>query len=144
MKPKTLKPIYIPLLFIVVALNFILSSHFIVLFFIGVVFKIFLEVIRGDHFYMFFVMIGTFSIIEATQGFYLFSLSLSTILIYYFIIARLKHILSSPIFAEFFYLLIFYAVVYLIHSFHSQSKIEMGLIFLGNFLIDLIIIGLFV
>jgi len=134
---------YIFTLLSVIVINFIFSTHFIVFFLIGVVFKIFLEILEQEEYYMLFAVIGTFSFIEITKGFYLFSLTLISIIIYYFVLAKVKHLLSSPVLSEFVYVLLFYIMVFFVHNIKLGFNLDQAILFLYNFLIDSIIIGLF-
>jgi len=140
---KTLNRNYLITLFIVVVVNFIFSTHFITLFLIGVVFKIFLEVLQKEEYYSLIAVVVTFLCIEVTQGFYLFSLTLIAIVVYYFVLTKIRHILSSPVFAEFIYIFVFYMAVFVLHNIKEGITFNQVLIFIYNFFIDSIIIGLF-
>lgn len=140
---KKFNSTYLFTLSIVLLINLFFSTHFLTLFLIGVVFKIFLEVIEKEEYYLLVAVIGTFLFIEVTQGFYLFSLTIISIVIYYFVLTRIKHLLSSSILAEFVYIFLFYIAVFVIHSVRHSIQLDQVLLFIYNFLIDSIIIGLF-
>lgn len=140
---KTFHSGYIIILISVILVNIFFSTHFLALFLIGVVFKIFLEMVEKEEYYMLFAAIGTFLFIEVSQGFYLFSLTLISIVIYYFILTKVKHLLSSSTLSEFVYILLFYAVVFTVHNIRFTIEFGQLLLFFYNFLIDSIIIGLF-
>ncbi len=142
MNKKTNLP-YVPVLVLVIVINLILTTHFITIFLIGVVFKLFLEALEEEQYYILSLIIGTFTIIEVVQGLYIFSLTITSIVIYYFVLTRLKYLLSSPVLAQFVYILLFYGIVFLIYSFQSGLNQELILLFVYNFLIDSIVIGLF-
>jgi hypothetical protein len=140
---KTHNRTYLLTLVMVILVNLFLSTHFLTLFLIGVVFKIFLEVIEKEEYYFLIAVIATFLFIEVTQGFYLFSLILISIVIYYFVLTRIKHLFSSSILSEFVYILLFYIAVFVIHNIKHNIQLDQILLFIYNFLIDSIIIGLF-
>jgi hypothetical protein len=142
MNKKTNLP-YVPVLVLVIVINLILTTHFITIFLIGVVFKLFLEALEEEQYYILSLIIGTFTIIEVVQGLYIFSLTITSIVIYYFVLTRLKYLLSSSVLAQFVYILLFYEIVFLIYSFQSGFNQELILLFVYNFFIDSIIIGLF-
>lgn len=139
---KKLNSTYLFTLSLVIGVNILFSTHFLALFLIGVVFKVFLEVIEKEEYYMLLAVIGTFLFIEVVQGFYLFSLTIISIIIYYFVLTRIKHLLSSSILSEFVYILLFYLIVFILHNINNM-QIDQILLFIYNFLIDSIIIGLF-
>lgn len=139
---KKLNSTYLITLAIVIGVNILFSTHFLALFLIGVVFKIFLTVIEKEEYYMLLAVIGTFLFIEVVQGFHLFSLTIISIIIYYFVLTRIKHLLSSSILSEFVYILLFYLIVFILHNINNM-QIDQVLLFIYNFLIDSIIIGLF-
>jgi hypothetical protein len=134
---------YIPVLIFVILVNLILSTHFITIFLMGVVFKLFLEALEEEQYYIFSFVVATFTVIEVIQGLYLFSLTITSIVIYYFVLTRLKYLLSSSILAEFVYILLFYTIVFLLYNFQTGFDQQFIMLFLYNFLIDSIIIGLF-
>jgi len=140
MRPNYTPP-YITILIAINLINILFSAYFIALFLIGVVFKIFLESLRKEHYYILTFVICTFLVIEVTQGFKLFSLSIISLVLYYFIIPRIKHLFSSSIIAEFIFILSFYISLFIVIYFLSGFDSSILLIFLYNFIIDSLIVG---
>jgi len=138
---KKYTPPYITILFIISLVNIIFSSYFISFFLAGVVFKILTIAIRKEYNYVFIFSIVTFLIIENTQGLKLFSLTIIALSVYYFIIPRIKHIFSSSIMGDFLYIFSFYIFYYILVQVYSVFDISILIIFLINFIIDLLIVG---
>lgn len=138
---KKYTPPYMTILFLVSLVNIIFSSYFISFFLAGVVFKILTIAIRKEHNYVFIFSIVVFLIIENTQGLKLFSLTIISLLVYYFIIPRIKHLFSSSIMGDFLYILSFYIFYYVMVQVYSVFDISVLIIFLINFIIDLLIVG---
>ena len=134
-------PPYLTILFIICIVNIIFSSYFISFFLAGVVFKILTIAIRKEYNYVFLFSIITFLIIENTQGLKLFSLTIISLLVYYFIIPRIKHLFSSSIIGDFLYILSFYLFYYGVVQIYSIFDISIVTIFVANFVIDLLIVG---
>ncbi|MEA3554509.1 MAG: hypothetical protein U9R39_08955 [Campylobacterota bacterium] len=139
MKKNTL--FYIPIFFIVIIVNILFSTYFISLFLAGVVFTIFLECLKKEYYYMLILSIFTFFVIESTHGFKIFSLSLISLFLYYFIIPKIKHLFSSNTLKEIFYIISFYAIMFLFHIYTNSFDTSSYFIFLINLIIDFIIVG---
>ena len=138
---KKYTPPYMTILFIICLVNIIFSSYFISFFLAGVVFKILSIAIRKEYNYLFIFSIITFLIIENTQGLKLFSLTVIALLVYYFIIPRIKHLFSSSIMGDILYVFSFYILYYIMVQVYSVFDISILIIFLINFVIDLLIVG---
>ena len=138
---KKYTPPYMTILFIISLVNIIFSSYFISFFLAGVVFKILSIAIRKEYNYLFIFSIITFLIIENTQGLKLFSLTVIALLVYYFIIPRIKHLFSSSIMSDILYIFSFYILYYMMIQVYSVFDISILIIFLINFVIDLLIVG---
>jgi len=138
---KKYTPPYMTILFIISLVNIIFSSYFISFFLAGVVFKILSIAIRKEYNYLFIFSIITFLIIENTQGLKLFSLTVIALLVYYFIIPRIKHLFSSSIMGDILYMFSFYILYYTMVQVYSVFDISILIIFLINFVIDLLIVG---
>ena len=138
---KKYTPPYITILVIVCLVNIIFSSYFISFFLAGVVFKILTIAIRKEYNYVFILSVVTFLIIENTQGLKLFSLTIITLLVYYFIIPRIKHLFSSSVMGDILYIFSFYIFYYLMVQVYSIFDLSILIIFLINFVIDLLIVG---
>lgn len=132
---------YLFILLFVSLTNIIFSTYFISVFLAGVVFKIFLESLKKKHYYILSFSILTFLVIEVTQGFKPFSLTLITLFLFYFIIPRIKHTFSSSIISQFIYVFLFYCILFIVTIFYFSFSIDMLTIIGYNFLIDIIIVG---
>jgi len=137
---ERLSPYFFTLVFICLV-NLFFSTYFISILMCGVVFKIFLEVLKKENFYFLFLVIFTFLLIESAQGLKLFSLTLVALFLYYFVIPRIKHIFSSSMISEFIFILLFYLGVWITTLFYIPFKLEFLNMFILNFLLDSFIIG---
>ena len=135
---------YLPIFFIIAISNILFNTFFISLLLAGVVFILFVESIKKEYYYMLILAISTFLIIENTHGFKPFLLSFISFFIYFFIIPRIKHILSSNMLREIFYIMIFYIMIFIIHIFSNNFDISSYFVFLINFIIDTIVVGVFI
>ena len=138
---KKYTPPYITILFIACIVNIIFSSYFISFFLAGVVFKILTIAIKEEYNYVFMLSILSFLIIENSQGLKLFSLTIIALLVYYFIIPRIKHLFSSSLIGDLLYIFSFYLLYYMSIQLYSVFDVAILIIFLINFAIDLIIVG---
>ena len=136
---KKYEPPYVTILAIISLLNVIFSTYFITIILAGIVYKIFSDVLKKGYYYILLFAIFTFLIIENTQGLNFFSLTIVTVILYYLIIPKIKHIFSSSIMAEFIFILLFYVGLLLINSIVIDGDITLTLFL--NFLFDSIIVG---
>ena len=127
------KPPYIRMLIIIGFVNILFTTYFISVILAGVVFKIFLDAVDKKYNYLFLFSIFTFLIIEVSQGFRLFSLSLISLFLYYFIIPRLKHIFSSSIMVNSTYIFSFYLSMTIMVQLFDKFNLDTYFIFLFNF-----------
>ncbi len=139
MKKNTL--FYITILFIVIMVNILFSTYFLSFFLAGVVFTIFLECLKKEYYYMLLLSIFTFIVIENTHGFKIFSLSVISLFLYYFIIPKIKHLFSSNTLKEIFYIISFYAILFVFFLYTNSFDLSSYFIFLINLIIDFIIVG---
>lgn len=142
MRPNYVPP-YFMILVIINLITLFFSTYFVSILLIGVVFKIFLESLKNEYYYILAMVIVTFMIIETTHGFKLFSLTIISFIIYYFILGRIKHLFSSDLIAEFMYVLVFYFLLFLFGYFYSHFTTDIVAVFIVNFLLDSIIVGFF-
>ena len=140
MQRESYLPYLITLIFISLV-NLFFSTYFIAILMSGVVFKIFLEVVKKENFYFLFLVIFTFLVTETVQGLKIFSLTLVSLALYYFIIPKIKHLFSSSIMSEFIYIFLFYVGVFISTLFYIPFELDLATIFLLNFLIDSFVIG---
>jgi len=140
-----LKPNYTPqyseILILICIINIIFSTYFVTVFLVGVVFKIFLESLKKQHYYILGFSIVSFMIIEVIQGFKLFSLTAIALFLYYFIIPRIKHTFSSSVMSEFIYIFLFYLITFIVNIFYSALTLNVYYVYLYNFIIDIIVVG---
>jgi hypothetical protein len=139
---KKYTPPYIPILLIVIIINILSSIYFISFLLAGVVFKIFSSAIRKEDNYLITLSIITFLIIENTQGLKLFSLTIISLVVYFFIIPQIKHLFSSSLMSDFIFLFSFYLLFYIMVQAYNVFDLHVSIIFLTNFVIDIIIVGL--
>lgn len=134
-------PPYGGILILISFVNIIFSTYFIAVFLAGVVFKIFLEALKKQYYYILGFSIVTFMIIEVVHGFKPFLLTLIALFLYYFIIPRIKHTFSSSIISEFIFIFLFYLITFVVSIFYMVFTLDMLYIFIYNFIIDIIIVG---
>jgi hypothetical protein len=138
---KRYTPPYFTILSVVSLLNIVFATYFIPLILAGIVFKILYDSINNSYNYMVIYSVFTFAVIENTQGLRIFSLTLISLVIYFFIIPRIKHILSSSLFSQVVYISIFYFSFYLMVLFTSSFQGNFIVSLLLNFFIDSFIVG---
>lgn len=136
---KKYEPPYFMILASIIILNAIFSTYYISILFAGVVYKIFLIVLKKEYYYLLLFSIFTFVNIENIQGIPFFTMTVVSLVLYYLIIPKIKHIFSSIFIMEFIFLFIFYCS-FLLYSSVTFST-DLFSILLINFLIDSIIIG---
>lgn len=134
---------YTLILLFIMGTNLFFSTYFVSVFLAGVVFAIFNEVFKKENFYLTTIVIFTFLVIETIQGMKLFSLTLISFFLYFFIIPKLKHTFSSNFAAKIFYILCFYICLYAFSFFTGYYMSDMNLIFILNFLLDSLLVGFF-
>ena len=138
---KKYTPPYITILFIINIVNIIFTTYFISFFLAGVVFKILSISIRKEYNYVFIFSIITFLVIENSQGLKLFSLTIISLLVYYFIIPRIKHLFSSSMMEDFLYIFAFYILFYMLIYLYGTFELSILVTFIINFIIDILIVG---
>ena len=138
---KQYTPPYIAILTLICIINILSSSFFISFFLAGVVFKILTISLKKEYNYILILSIIAFLIIENTQGLKLFSLTLIALVIYYFIIPRIKHLFSSSFMGDFLYILSFYIFYYASIQIYGVFDMAILVTFVINCVIDLIIVG---
>ncbi len=134
-------PPYTMILISICLINIIFSTYFITILFVGVVFKIFLEVLKKEYYYLLAFVVFTFLVIETTQGFKIFSLTIISMFLYYFIIPKVKHLFSSSIMIEFTFILFFYFCISLMINFLDKFNLDIFYVLLFNFILDSFIAG---
>jgi hypothetical protein len=139
---KVYTPPYITMLISVNIMNIFFSTYFITLLLIGVTFKILTVSIKEERNLLILFSIITFLVIENSQGLKIFSLTLSSMVIYLFIVPRLKNLFSSTVILDFIYIFILYIFFYILTQSYIAFDLSLITIFLMNFFIDIIIVGL--
>lgn len=132
------------ILILISFVNIIFSTYFIAFFLAGVVFKIFLVSLKKQHYYILTFSIFTFLLIEVVQGLKPFLFTGVSLLLYYIVIPKIKHTFSSSLISEFIFIFLFYFATFMVTIFFATAKIDIVLIFLVNFIIDIIIVGLII
>jgi len=137
-----LKAIHIFIIFIIITfLDILFSTYFQPLFLVGIVFMIFINCLKNGYYYLLLLSILMFVIIEVILGIKIFTFTFISIFLYLFIIPKIKHLFSSLLFRDFTYLLIFYIIIFIDFILTSHYNIESYKIFLVNFIVDSIIVG---
>ena len=138
-----LKAIHISIIFfIIVFIDILFSTYFQPLFLVGIVFMIFLHSLKKGHYYLLLLSIIMFFTIEVIAGIEMFTFTFISLFLYYFIIPRIKHLFSSLLFRDFTYLLVFYLVFFIDYIISTHYDIGSWPIFLINFIIDSVVVGL--
>jgi len=130
--------------FIITFLDILFTTYFQPLFLVGIVFMIFLNSLKKEYYYLLILSIMMFFIIEVILGIKMFTFTFISIFVYFFVIPRIKHLFSSLLFRDLSYLFIFYAIFYIDYIISAQYDISSYKIFLVNFIIDSIVVGLLV
>jgi hypothetical protein len=133
---------YFSTLITIIIINMFFSTYFITIFLMGVVFTIFIDVLKKEYIYLFIFVILTFCFIETIHDIKPFTLTLISFFLYYFIIPKLKHFFSSLAMAKIVYVFFFYLIFYIFSFFTNYYTSEMSIVFIINFLIDCIFVGL--
>ena len=126
---------------IIILINIIFSIYFVPVFLAGVVFMIFLEALNKEYYYILLMSIFTFLIIENTHGLAMFSFSLISLFIYFFIIPRIKHLFSASLLGTFSTLGCFYAIFFLLFILSNNSNFNTYIVFTLNFILDILVVG---
>ncbi|MEA3383943.1 MAG: hypothetical protein U9Q20_04600 [Campylobacterota bacterium] len=132
---------YLSILTGVILINIYFSIYFITILLVGVVYSIFMDSLKKRYYYIFLLTILTFVFIETIHGIKIFSLSLLSLFLYYFVIPRLKHIFSSQLIGRFTIVSIFYLGFYIINLISNSYSLEYSYIFIVNLIIDSLIVG---
>lgn len=108
------------LLLFSVSINFLASTHFVVILFAGVLSTVFYRTLKQKYYYSFALVVLSFLFIELNMGLKPFSLSLLSYFIYLFIIPRYEQnqisILLNILFFYFVLGIIWYVFLILNHS----------------------------
>jgi hypothetical protein len=139
---KVYSPPFFTMLFAINIINILFSTYLITALLIGVTFKILTSAIKNEENIIVILSIITFLVIENTQGLKMFSLTLSSIIIYLFIIPRLKNLVSSSIILDLIYVFILYIFFFIMTNSYVIFDTSLAVILLINFFIDILIIGL--
>ena len=137
-------PFFIFFIFILTIItNTISSIYFISIMLAGFVFLAFITCVKNRYYYSVFFILLSFLFIELNNGFYPFSLIFLAFFSYFFIIPKIKQVMSFSGLNYFIYVLWFYTAIIIIWSFmHTINITLIGTIFL-NVIVDFILIGMF-
>lgn len=134
-------PRYVFFLMIVALSNIILSHYEIGIFLMGTVFYILIRAFRYKYIYTSFFTIATFCLIEATQGFHIFSLLIISLFMYIFVAPRVKYLLSYSIMSDLVLLTIFYFIFFIYYSYFFGLDLVIVILFFINFILDSLLVG---
>lgn len=135
-------PLYVFFMFLIVSfVNIILPVHFITILLGGIVFISFVICMDNRYYYSLILVLLTFIIIDISQGLMLCSLIGLSFFLYFFILPRLKYILSSDYISMFMYILSFYIGFFILYSIFNGIDLSLITIFIFNFILDLFIMS---
>ena len=127
------------LLIFAVSINFLASTHFLVILFAGVISTLFYRTLKQKYYYSFALVVLSFLFIELNMGLKPFSLSLLSYFVYIFIIPRYEQNQISILLNIIFFYFILGVIWYIFFNFESFFSY----ILIINLVIDLIIVGIF-
>lgn len=132
------------LLCIIAFTNVILPVHYISIFLVGVLYVAMSRAIEKEYNYsLLFIVLG-FSIIELSHGLKIFSVTLLSLFIYFFIAPKIK----SSIASETFYFISVMSIVYigmgLLFNFWGGIDSKLVAILIMNFVLDLLLVSILV
>lgn len=126
------------LLFFAVSVNFILSIHFIIIIFAGILSNAFYKTLKQKYYYSLFFVVLAFLLIELNLGLKPFSLSLLSYFIYLFLIPRYEQRETNI----FLYTVFFYLGLALIWYIFFDLNLHLAYVLFMNLLLDFILIGI--
>jgi len=127
------------LLIFAVSINFLASTHFLVILFAGVLSTTFYRTLKQKYYYSFAAVIIAFLLIELNMGLKPFSLSLLSYFLYLFIIPRYEQNQINT----FLYVIFFYIGLGIIWYIFFNFDSFFSYILIINLIIDLILVGIF-
>ncbi|AXK49152.1 hypothetical protein CRU87_08520 [Aliarcobacter trophiarum LMG 25534] len=127
------------LLLFSVSINFLASTHFVVILFAGVLSTVFYRTLKQKYYYSFALVVLSFLFIELNMGLKPFSLSLLSYFIYLFIIPRYEQNQISILLNILFFYFVLGIIWYVFFNFESFFSY----ILIINLMIDLILVGIF-
>lgn len=135
-------PPYTIILTLVLFINIFFSAHFIAFLLVGVIFKIIIDALKYEYYYILFYTIFVMLIVEVVQGLHIFSLLIISLVLYYFVIPKIKHLFTSYFISQIIFVAIFYISVYIVEQIYLPFDIELLKTLVINFFIDSVIVGL--
>ena len=105
---------------------------------------VFLEALDKEYYYILLMSIFTFLIIENTHGLAVFSFSLISLFMYFFIIPRLKHLFSSSLLGTLSSLGCFYGIFFIVFILYNNLSMDTYMVFILNFILDILVVGLII
>lgn len=127
------------LLIFSISINFLASTHFLVILFAGVLSTLFYRTLKQKYYYSFTLVVLSFLFIELNMGLKPFSLSLLSYFVYLFIIPRYEQNQISILLNVIFFYFVLGVIWYIFFNFESFFSY----ILIINLVIDLIIVGIF-
>jgi len=132
---------YLVFLIFIPFIGILFSFHFIPLFLAGSIFYIFKENLKYQRYYILILTIFIFNIIEVTQGFKLFSLTLVSIFLYILILPYIKKVISSSVITEIANIFLFYLFLFIILIYMKDPDKFLYVVLMINLFIDSILVG---
>lgn len=130
--------------FCISIINILFSVHFIPLMFVSILVIAFIKMLDNRYYYSLLWIIFAFLVVENIQGFKAFSMVAVALSLYIIVKPNIENIFSSPGILNNLYISIFYILILFLYSFSNQLDISLIVTLLINFIIDIIIIGLFI
>lgn len=132
-------PVFLVILLIFsISINFLASTHFLVILFAGVLSTLFYRTLKQKYYYSFALVVLSFLFIELNMGLKPFSLSLLSYFVYIFIIPRYEQNQISILLNIIFFYFILGVIWYIFFNFESFFSY----ILIINLIIDLVIVGI--
>lgn len=132
---------YLVFLISIPFVGILFSFHFIPLFLAGSIFYIFKENLKYKRYYTLILTICVFNIIEVTQGFKVFSLTLLSTFLYIIFLPYIKKVISSSTLTDIVNIVIFYIFLFIILIYMGDVDKFLYIIFSINLFIDSILVG---
>jgi len=123
--------------------NTVSSVYFMSIMLAGFVFLAYIKCLQNRYYYSAFFITIALLFIELNNGFAPFSLILLAIFSYFFIIPKIKQVISFSGLNYFIYILWFYAGMLAIWSISNEVNITLIGTILLNIIIDFILVGMF-
>lgn len=112
--------------------------------FVSILVISFIKMLDKSYYYSLLWIILAFLVVENIQGFKAFSMVAVVLSLYIIVKPKIENIFTSSIMLNNLYISVFYILILFLHSFSNQLDISLIVTLLINFIIDIIIVGLFI